>query len=1167
MDERCDACRKVGRTRLHRAITAIIGAGAYTGGGLLMVALCLPQGVYAQTFSTLVSGTRTGTVTVNAGSGNTQVQGGTTITTATNLGLVLGGGYLAEFNTQVGTPGAISVTTTSGTAIQDNGGNINVPYAGVTVTTDNGIAFLANSTSAQAAAIITIDGGATINVNSPGAALGAYGAVGIINATNVVTNINGGNARGAVAQSGGTITLAGTSAINASGSGLNALALGAAGAGSVVNVTSPATITMNSPGALGVYMYTGGVVQLPQNQVFTFGGTSTGAVGMTIDTTQVPTSAIGSGLTLHFNTVPSSSTSASTGVVAINGSSVSLSGLTIDGPNAATGVWVSNGSTVNLSQGDISVSATGNAGYYTLTSGKLLDPGGGSVGGTYGVTAALPNAGLRSSGGIIAADGTRIAVDSTAYTAGGYAWASTKAADGSYPNAVLNLSNVVITSTGPQSNGLLAQDGGQITAANSQISNDQGIAALSLNDYGTRTPAALTLTGSTINATGTNTAFATPFGTVGLDAGNHAASGTNVVTLIDSKLSSASGSAIEATGPLQITVQGSTVSGGTGLLYAYRNSTGQATRVQLDASSSSVLSGLAQADTSSTANITLSNQSSWTGESYYVTNVDVDSTSSWTIPAGSVVSQQLLNNGLVQFTAPVNDVYKSLYVHDYAGAGTLGINTFLGDDSSPSDRLYINGGVASSQGLILVHNTGGPGALTSGNGIPVVEVLNGGTTLATAFALARPVAAGPYEYTLERGGVSPGTEEYWFLRSTVSCEGSTHPGCPQPPAPPAPPDPPAPPAPPAPAPPAPPPDPTPAPPDPPAPPPVPEPEESGKPTPEEVVPNYRPEVSLYSALPAMALRYGWATLDNLHERVGEEEQLRQRGDLREDNTLNALWVRVIGEDGNVRGASQGIYNGSPQYDYNIIAFQAGMDVFAEEHENAQRDHAGLYLGTGRIRSDVTNYDGTDAGDDIVKGQSLGLYWTHFWAEGQYLDAVWQGTWSKYSAKSDDGLALHHDGFGWAGSLEGGYPFHDDSQVWEPQAQVIYQRVNNGQSSDAAALVNFSNITSLVGRAGLRWANTWTLEPTAQGAPRLFTGWLRFNLWKEFKGEPTTSFSSENGFVPFDGSIKGSWWQLNGGMTWELDKNTSFYGNLGYQKGFGSRGFHAWDAKVGFRWNW
>lgn len=332
------------------------------------------------------------------------------------------------------------------------------------------------------------------------------------------------------------------------------------------------------------------------------------------------------------------------------------------------------------------------------------------------------------------------------------------------------------------------------------------------------------------------------------------------------------------------------------------------------------------------------------------------------------------------------------------------------------------------------------------------------------------------------------------------------------------------------------------------------------------VPNYRPEVSLYTAMPALALRYGWATLDNLHERVGEEEQLRDRPDLRSDNTLNALWVRVIGQDGNVQGSSQGIYGDGPKYDYAVAAFQAGMDVYAEEHENEQRDHAGLYLGAGRIRSDVTNYDDTYAGRDEIRGQSLGLYWTHFWQQGAYLDAVWQGTWSQWSAQSVDNMALKQSGFGWAGSLEGGYPFHHDSQVWEPQAQVIYQRVNDGQGNDTAATVRFTDINSLAGRLGLRWANTWTLDPTAEGIRRLFTGWLRFNVWKEFNGQPSTQFSSEDGFIPFQSNMKGTWWELNGGMTWQLDKNTSFYANVGYQRGFGG-GFDAWDGKLGFRWNW
>jgi autotransporter family porin len=1126
------------------------------------LAIAVPMAVHAQTFTqTIAPGTYATTIVVGAGQ-VAQIQGGVNVSTGSSLGVAVSLGGWAVLDTTAGPqPGAINVTTTTGTALQNLWGQLDVPNAGLTITTGGGIGVLANATGTPAT--VNIAHGATVNVTGVGVGLGAYGAAAQVSASDVAINL-GGSGRGVVAQSGGDITLSGTSSIIGSGTGTNQLALGAAGASSKVTVTAPMTITMTSPNAMGVYMYGGGVVALPANQVFTFNaGAANGAVGMIVDNTSVPTDAIGDGLTFHFNTTPASTRTASSGVVVINGGSVSLGGLVIDGANAATGVWVRNGSSATLSQGQISVSASGNAAYSYLTNAKLLDPAGGNLGPTFGGTAALPNAGLKTEGGTISATGTDVSVNSTAYTAGAYAWSSTLNSSSVYPAAVLDFSGVTIANTGAQTYGVLLQDGGQLSAVDTHVNTVDGAAALAISDYGTRSTVNATLSGGAVTASGADVPA--------MSVQDYAPNGQNTIMLTGTSVQSSDGVALEVVGPAHIVAQqGAQLSGGAGLLYAYGRpnwaTTAQPTLLQLDASNST-LTGLAQADASSIANITLSDQSSWTGEAYYVSNVNVDPTSSWFVTAGSVLSGQLLNNGLVEFTAPQNDVYKSLYVHDYAGSGTLRINTFLGDDASPTDRLYINGGVASSQGSIAVKNTGGPGALTSANGIPVVEVLNGGTTLASAFALAGPVVAGPYEYTLQRGGVSPGTENYWFLRSTVSCEGG-HPGCPEPPAPPVPPDPPPPPAPPAPGPPSPaPPGPPSPPPDPPGPPPVPAPEESGEPSPADVVPNYRPEVSLYSALPALALRYGWSTLGNLHERVGDEEQLRERDDLLQHNPVNGLWVRVIGEDGDVDGSSQSIYGNGPKYDYNIAAFQAGLDIYAQEHDNQQRDHAGFYLGTGRIRSEVTNYDGTDAGRDEVKGQSLGLYWTHFWSEGAYLDAVWQGTWSKSSAQSLEGLGLHRSNFGWAGSLESGYPFHDETQVWEPQAQVIYQRVNRGQSSDAAATVMFDNITSLAARLGLRWANTWTQEPTSEGTQRLLTGWLRFNLWKEFQGQPTTSFSSEDGFVPFQGSIKGSWWQLNGGMTWQLDKNTSFYANLGYQKGFDNRGFHAWDGKLGFRWNW
>ncbi|MFP3435152.1 autotransporter outer membrane beta-barrel domain-containing protein, partial [Paraburkholderia sp. SIMBA_061] len=84
----------------------------------------------------------------------------------------------------------------------------------------------------------------------------------------------------------------------------------------------------------------------------------------------------------------------------------------------------------------------------------------------------------------------------------------------------------------------------------------------------------------------------------------------------------------------------------------------------------------------------------------------------------------------------------------------IALNTYLGADASPTDRLIVNGGTASGTTGLKIANTAGTGAQTTGDGIPVVVTANGGTTAASAFHLAGPVQAGAYEYRLYRGGQS-----------------------------------------------------------------------------------------------------------------------------------------------------------------------------------------------------------------------------------------------------------------------------------------------------------------------------------------------------------------------------------------------------------------------------
>ncbi|MCG7509323.1 autotransporter outer membrane beta-barrel domain-containing protein, partial [Mesorhizobium sp. IRAMC:0171] len=99
--------------------------------------------------------------------------------------------------------------------------------------------------------------------------------------------------------------------------------------------------------------------------------------------------------------------------------------------------------------------------------------------------------------------------------------------------------------------------------------------------------------------------------------------------------------------------------------------------------------------------------------------------------------------------------------------GLLLLQTALGDDSSASDKLVISNGTASGSTSVTVVNVGGAGAATAQDGIMVVQALNGATTTSSAFALNGPVAAGAYEYYLFKGGVSAGSNENWYLRSTL----------------------------------------------------------------------------------------------------------------------------------------------------------------------------------------------------------------------------------------------------------------------------------------------------------------------------------------------------------------------------------------------------------------
>ena len=475
------------------------------------------------------------------------------------------------------------------------------------------------------------------------------------------------------------------------------------------------------------------------------------------------------------------------------------------------------------------------------------------------------------------------------------------------------------------------------------------------------------------------------------------------------------------------------------------------------------------------------------------------------------------NAGLINMgtgTAPGT----TLTTPNYAGqGGRIAMNTLLGDDSSPSDRLVINGGTASGSSSLIVTNAGGAGAVTTGNGILLVDAVNSGTTATSAFTLGNAggyVAAGPYAYTLQRSSVDASGLQNWYLRSTVDCAAApSNPACknPEPPVPPNPPEPPVPPNPPTPVPPAP--------------------------------PNYRPEVSTAVATPELALRYGSTFLDSLHERIGEA---RYALPSTPTGSNSLAWGRVIGVTGERNGSNSGILGSrGPDYDYKIYGLQSGVDLYRRANANGSMDHAGAYVAFGRATADVDHLDGRSAGQAAMNGVTLGGYWTHIGKEGWYVDAVIQGTrYDVDNGRSPAGYNLDTRGFGFATSLEGGYPFRlNDEWVIEPQAQLVFQNVNLNDANDGAAKIRFNDVDSLRGRLGVRLARTVELDPGPDGK-RVATTWLRASLVNEFLTNPTTEFSSQNGYVPFRADMKGASVQLNLGADVGVKRNVSMYGSVG-----------------------
>jgi outer membrane autotransporter protein len=576
----------------------------------------------------------------------------------------------------------------------------------------------------------------------------------------------------------------------------------------------------------------------------------------------------------------------------------------------------------------------------------------------------------------------------------------------------------------------------------------------------------------------------------------------------------------------------------------------------------------------------------------------IDSTSVLDVSQGSIrpyTAGQLAtlsNAGIIDMATSSSVATDALTVDgNYVGSGgQLLLQTALGDDRSASDRLVVSQGTISGNTQLGIRNLNGLGGLTQVNGVEVVQALNGATSSNDAFVLGNRVVAGAYRYQLFKGGLTAGTENSWFLRSSVA---AIRPPASAPPMPPS----------------APPvvgpvvnpvPDPV-TPPlvippvvteparpipvdadEPPVEPPTaapaalpvapatpiapsatpaeasPIPAPSASPIPgisagAEPIPLYRLEVPIYSVFIPAAQIMAREAVGTFHDRQGDQSLLSEAG------IVPAGWARLYGSD--VRREWTG--TASPHFDGSTKGYQVGHDLYAAPSDSGQVQHAGVFVGQSRLQGSVKGFaegfKDTKAGRMKINGDHIGAYWTLVDPGGGYLDAVVMATRLDGSSRSNQGVKLDTDGHALSLSLETGYPIAvSEHWVIEPQAQVIHQRIDLDRHNDGISDVAFDSQPYWTTRLGARVKGRYVVDNLP------IEPYVRANVWHVLDGKDTVTY---NGIDRVKTRHKSSSSELGVGVAVGVAPGVSVYMAVDYAAQLDSNDVAGTSGSMGVRVSW
>nr|WP_192936587.1 autotransporter outer membrane beta-barrel domain-containing protein [Sinorhizobium meliloti] len=338
---------------------------------------------------------------------------------------------------------------------------------------------------------------------------------------------------------------------------------------------------------------------------------------------------------------------------------------------------------------------------------------------------------------------------------------------------------------------------------------------------------------------------------------------------------------------------------------------------------------------------------------------------------------------------------------------------------------------------------------------------------------------------------------------------------------------------------------------------------------ETVIPSYNQGVPVYETYARNLL--GFIQLPTLRRRASGERvpALRSCGSVplnvegnqtavcAEDNTV---WARIDGTRAHVEPEESGAR--VSEYDSRSWLLQAGIDALLHSSGKGELI-GGLTAHYGGINTDVSSFYGDGSID--TRGYGLGATLTWYGQNGFYLDG--QGQLTRFDSDLDSDilgrLADGNDGLGYAVSIEAGHRIGlGDTWALTPQAQLVYTSVNFDDFVDPyGARVSLDDGNSLRGRIGLALDREQQWQG-AEGDGRSSRLYGTIDLYREFLGDTRADVSGVSFGIEADdwiGEIG-----IGGSYNWGDDKY-SLYGEARASTGLSDfGGSYAVRASVGLK---